>query len=259
MMTARVAGAWSMPLEETSEREEQKEEDFFGLTTWSLASFVSLVPYTGFMAWILLSIVRSNDQNGSSGSQKDSPDLMDPTMYYNLLGCFYSLPLVFSGFDLNEYNVSMFLLSIVHIQLERVARTERSWLLSFRPQLPWELSTSDRPSLLQQQPERVGLQEADEDFESYESSRDEEEELQLKQFDRLLLERSRTRESLGKLRLAVEAAGFVLDEGWRVEIKRIKGGRHRTVYLAPEAFQALARTYPSIPSVVKAHVDVRSK
>lgn len=238
IMLARIANVWSSPLEETEEGDKDDEEDFLGVNTWTLASVVSFVPYCGFMAWFLLGL---QSEPGSASSSRRS---MDPTLYYST-GLLYLTLIMLTGLDLNSFSTFMTLLCILHIQVERVIVTEPSWFFSLRPQLPI-LSAPDKTM------DRVG------EFADYDSLRDEEEELQLKQFDRLLMEKSRSRESLSKLKQAVESAGFVLDEGWGVEIRRVKGGRYRTVYIPPASFADLSsRTFLSIPSVVKAYM--RSK
>ena len=250
-MTASIASIWLMPLKVAEEETEgDKEEDFLGVTTWTLASSLSFIPWFGFMAWVLLSL-------SEPGPEADSSSRPSRGTYFATLALIYSTPLTFRGFEFDEYSLLMLLLLTLHVQVERLVVTEPSWLLSLRPTLPWQLAAPDRPSLLQPKKERNESREAEDDDFDYTSSRDEEEELQLKQFDRLLMERSRARESLNKLRQAVESAGFVLDEGWRVEVRRVKGGRLRTVYIPPASFD-IARTYSSIPSVVKAYLELRS-
>ena len=280
-----------------------EEEDELGLTTWSLATTISYLPFLGFIAFAL-PIIKSQQsslvQPPHNTSSSNPPPftflgLGGRSSYYLYLLILYSLPLTaLNGFSWDATSLIMWVLCCFQMQIEAILATGVTPSLleatrAARSLVDKPSDLKDRPSLIPYLKDRPSLipsrrskdrswrnDEADRsnDSGSY-SSRDEEEEVQLRQFDRLLLERSRVKESLNKLKLAVEAAGFTLDEGWRAEIKQVNG-RYRTNYLPPASFEkrqlqsSIAREsrsresrssslqlgYSTVPSVVKAYIDL---
>mmetsp|Transcript_36413 Transcript_36413/g.81030 ORF Transcript_36413/g.81030 Transcript_36413/m.81030 type:complete len:312 (-) Transcript_36413:698-1633(-) len=88
------------------------EENF----EWAVAGVVSCIPLFNWLTWVLPAL------------QDDSR----AALYYSY-AALYIVPLLRSGFDFDTHTLLMLFLCAVHVQMERIARTEPEVLQSMRP------------------------------------------------------------------------------------------------------------------------------
>lgn len=128
-------------------------------------------------------------------------------MYY-LYCALYSAPLLRSGFDFDGYSLFMLCLCIVHVQAERIVHTEPQ-LLPDLPALPavvprmiGMLQTTSEAKMMEKGGEgkflngdsgRCNLQDRNDAERNIAVEEDDHASLELKQFDRMLMERERRR------------------------------------------------------------------